>query len=83
MALDRLNITFSGKDEHDKFILELTRKYALLDTLHDEVINAHTVINANTGYDKIDEMIEQINPVKIEIETLASEIRTTASNLES
>lgn len=37
MALDKLVTSFNGQDEHDMFVLEIVRKYALLDSVHDEL----------------------------------------------
>lgn len=84
MALDPLhNAEPKGKPEYDKFLQEIKRKYALLDILHDEVLASRANIKLQTGYDKLDMMVEIFTPVQTEIEDAAREMQDAINKLQN
>lgn len=73
----------TGKAEHDKFANEIARKNKHLKNIYDEVCTCISNIQLNSGYQEVDDMIDELKKVKTELVLMSKEMQKVMNNLEN
>lgn len=72
-----------SQPEYTKFAEEIVRKNAALSSVYTQVNESITAISDLGGYDIIDQMKEDLNNVKIEIEEMSARMQQAMDSLQS